>query len=72
MTAPFTGVPGYEYSPSGRPICGQSFMADTICTADRGHDDFHQAYCEDCGGDWMTPVGEPYNFYKPCTCPTSK
>ena len=44
----------------GNPICGQDFMAGTICTLPPDHDGFHAPICQECGGDW---------YASECTCP---
>lgn len=51
-----------DYDRHGNPVCGQSFMAGTICTRPPGHDGGHAPYCQACKGDWYngtcTCVGE--------------
>lgn len=36
---------------AGRPICGQDFMAGTICTLAPGHEGYHAPACQGCGYD---------------------
>jgi hypothetical protein len=61
-------VTGDEHAPGdyvgerdhqGHPMCGQDFMAGTICSDKPGHDGAHSCVCQECGGDW-------YN--ETCTC----
>lgn len=40
----------------GNPICGQDFMAGTICSLPPDHEGFHRAICQGCGRDWY--IGE--------------
>lgn len=35
----------------GNPMCGESFMAGTICTDAPGHLGGHSARCQNCGLD---------------------
>lgn len=37
----------------GNPMCGQSFMAGTICSDRPGHGGGHSCLCQQCRGDWM-------------------
>ena len=48
-----------ERDHAGNPICGQDFMAGTICSDAPGHEGPHSAVCQVCEGDW-------YN--ETCTC----
>jgi hypothetical protein len=36
-----------------RVLCGQDFMAGTICSLMAGHSGPDAACCLDCGGDWI-------------------
>lgn len=49
----------FEQDRWGNPICGQDFMAGTICTRAPGHTGFHAPECQQCGGDW---------YDETCTC----
>jgi hypothetical protein len=57
-------VPG-EYAGErdlrGYAICGQDFMAGTICSDQPGHEGPHSCVCQICEGDWMNGT---------CTCPS--
>ena len=37
----------------GNRICGQDFMAGTICTDSPNHFGAHSCRCQVCDGDWM-------------------
>lgn len=50
-----------EVSRSGDQLCGESFMAGTICSDFEGHDGSHSTVCTDCGNDW---------YDQSCTCVT--
>lgn len=54
-------VTGNEHEPGeytgerdqwGNSICGQDFMAGTICSDEPGHEGGHSAKCQNCGLDW--------------------
>lgn len=54
-------VTGNEHEPGeykgerdqwGNSICGQDFMAGTICSDEPGHEGGHSAKCQNCGEDW--------------------
>lgn len=53
----------FERDRWGNPICGQDFMAGTICTRAPGHEGFHAPECQTCGGDW---------YDETCTCSRKK
>jgi len=70
----------------GNPVCGQDFMAGTICTDVPGHSGGHRAFCQKCGNDWYDQtctchprcpqceayVGEPGSqFCENCACSAS-
>lgn len=42
-----------DFDRHNNPMCGQSFMAGTICSDRPGHAGAHSAKCQQCGGDWM-------------------
>ena len=42
-----------EFSRGGVPLCGETFMAGTICSLEDGHPGAHGTDCVDCGGDWL-------------------
>lgn len=48
-----------ERDRAGNPICGEDFMAGTICTLAPDHDGPHAPICQTCGGDW---------YLGTCTC----
>lgn len=43
----------FERDRHGNPICGEGFMAGTICTRAPHTEGNHAAYCQNCTGDWM-------------------
>lgn len=51
---PFEG----ELDAFGNPMCGQSFMAGTICSRPPKHDGSCAAECQNCGGDWINGTCE--------------
>ena len=49
MSVPFDFT---EEDSWGNPVCGQDFMAGTICTLPPEHDGAHRPICQNCGQDW--------------------
>ena len=50
----------------GRPVCGQDFMAGTICSDAPGHDGGCSATCQTCGGDWINQTCTCYHYCPEC------
>lgn len=49
-----------EHDAWGNPVCGQDFMAGTICSDEPGHEGPHSCVCQNCGGDWMNETCDCY------------
>lgn len=45
------------YDTAGNLLCGQDFMAGTVCSLAPGHSGPHAPICQTCGVDWIANNG---------------